>query len=141
MSEELTSYMLAVRRTRPYSTEVPSFVRKRAAAGTLGKPREPTSPQHNIVQPCGTVSSVTQQAVFTDGQVDGIPVRLLLDTGSTVIIMHHHLWECRQSMGCSRKLQQLTGSPVIATNEEPLSVIDQTKSRVCSGDYRCNWHE
>ena len=33
-------------------------------------------------------------------------------------------------MRCSRKIQQLTGGPVIAANKEPLTIMYQTRSRI-----------
>lgn len=112
------------------------LVGKRAAAGTLGTapsavPLEPTlSPQK--ANPMVIASTATQQAIFTDGRVDGVPAKLLVDTDSAVTIVHQHLWERGRNTGQRkfRKLQQITGSPVVTANGEPLSIIGQTRSKI-----------
>lgn len=74
-----------------------------------------------------------QQAVFTEGKVDNVPAKLLVDTGSAVTILHRRLWERGKAMGHSRKLHQLIGRPVVAANREPLSILGQSKSKISLG--------
>ena len=40
------------------------------------------------LDPRRIVSTAPQQAVFTDGKVDGVPTSILIDTGSAVTIVH-----------------------------------------------------
>ena len=129
--------MLAVRTAGTCSAEMPQLSGKRAAAGALGtapaaNPVKPTPQQQ--MQPRRIVSSATQQAIFVDGRVDGVSAKLLVDTGSAVTIIHRRLWERGRGIRRSRKLQQLTGGPVVAANGEPLSIMGQTRSRILLAD-------
>ena len=78
---------------RGATSDVNALVREtRAAAGALGR-----SPAANSVNDSSharrIVSTALQQAIFTNGKVDGIPASLLVDTGSAVTIIHRRLWE------------------------------------------------
>ena len=68
------------------------------------------------------------QAVFTEGKVDGVAASILVDTGSAVTIVHRRLWE--RGQGDARKLQQVSGGPVVVANGEPLHILGQTQSKI-----------
>lgn len=53
-----------------------------------------------------------QQAIFTNGKVNGVPTLLLVDTGSAVTIIHRRLWE----QGQASTLQKVDGGPIVAAN-------------------------
>ena len=111
----------------PYPTKLPFG--KRAAAGASGQspaasPVNDPSPSQQIV------STAMQQAIFTNGRVDGVPALLLVDTGSAVTIIHRRLWE--QGRGAAErarsKLQKATGGPIVAANGESLSILGQFRN-------------
>ena len=57
-------------------------------------------------------AAATQQAVFTDGRVNGVPASILVDTGSATTI------DCGKCQGDARKLQQVSGGPIVVANGE-----------------------
>jgi len=67
-----------------------------------------------------------QQAIFTNGKVNGVPTLLLVDTGSAVTIIHHRLWE----QGRASTLQKVDGGPIVAANGQSLSILGQVKSHI-----------
>ena len=80
------------------------------------------------MHPRQIVSTATPQAVFTEGKVDGVAASILVDTGSAVTIVHRRLWE--RGQGDVRKLQQVSGGPVVVANGEPLHILGQTQSKI-----------
>ena len=67
-----------------------------------------------------------QQAIFTNGKVNGVPTLLLVDTGSAVTIIHRRLWE----QGQASTLQKVDGGPIVAANGQSLSILGQVKSHI-----------
>ena len=117
--------MLAVWPARSPSTRLSG---KREAAVDLGRSAAANPIIDPKLHPRRIVSTATQQAVFTDGKVDGVPASILVDTGSAVTIIHRRLWE--RGGGDSRKLHQVSGGPVVVANGEPLHILGQTQSKI-----------
>lgn len=67
-----------------------------------------------------------QQAIFTNGKVNGVPTLLLVDTGSAVTIIHRRLWE----QGQASTLQKVDGGPIVAANGQSLFILGQVKSHL-----------
>ena len=76
--------------------------------------------------PRPVTSTVIQQAVFVKGQVNGVSASLLVDTGSAVMLVHKRLLE--GSSGAGGGLREISGSPVVAANGQPLRILRVIKS-------------
>ena len=75
-------------------------------------------------------STTLQKAVFVEGQVDGTPARLLVDTGSAVTLVHQRVWERGEVARHGGVLQPPASGPVVTANGEPLTILGQTSSRI-----------
>ena len=79
----------------------------------------PPPPRH-------VASTVIQQTVFVKGQLNRVSALLLVDTNSTVTLVHKTLFE--GSRGPGGGLQEISGSPVVAANGQPLQILGVFRS-------------
>jgi hypothetical protein len=69
--------------------------------------------------------------LFVDLQVNGVPVTLLVDTGSSISILHHSVWDRNLSLKSS-SLDKMEFSAVTA-NGQPLDVMGSLRASVMVG--------
>ena len=63
---------------------------------SVGQNKTPESKEFNTNEKDGVVrngSVSPESAVFTEGQVGGVSLNMLVDTGSAVTLVHKRVWE------------------------------------------------
>ena len=97
--------------------EAASALRRALAVKQLDAPSP--SPRH-------VASTAIQQAVFVKGQVNEVSASLLVDTRSTVTLVHKRLLEGSQDAG--GELLESSGGSVVTANGQPLRILGVIRS-------------
>ena len=89
--------------------------------------KTPKSKEFNTVEQDGVMRNESvspESAVFTEGQVGGVHLNMLVDTGSAVTLVHKHVWEKEAPRYCPLETQ---GTQVetqgTQANSSPLKIV------------------
>ena len=90
---------------------------------SVGEKKTPEPKEFNTFEKDGVMKNETvspESAVFTEGQVGGVHLNMLVDTGSAVTLVHKRVWE---KLAPRYGPLETQGTQVVSANGSPLKIV------------------
>ena len=96
---------------------------------SVGEKKTPEPKEFNTVEKDGVMRNESvspESAVFTEGQVGGVHLNMLVDTGSAVTLVHKRVWE---KLAPRYGPLEAQGTQVVSPNGSPLKIVGMVELR------------
>ena len=129
-----SSYVLELRKARPYCPFVPYYSSASGKRETLDGLSRPVESQDNpaLLVNDIVISTLPHETFFVYGHVHGADVRFLVDTGAAVSLLNSTVWH-KLSAKASLRLEPWLGARLVGVDDSQLRVVGQARHPLVIG--------